>query len=356
MLLPSFSFFLATNAVLHLPPQPTDGLVEREDPKTSAPSDTIKSCSFYYATNPGEDCDYVEQYWGISHKDFVAWNPAVKDDCGGIKAETSYCVEVDGGVTVPSSATKPATKTATTTSSSGPSPTQDDTIQNCNQWHLVVKGDTCDTITKKYSLTTKELIAWNPSVEDDCSVLWAKYYYCVSVPGHKPAKTSTTATSPKPTGPAPLTDTQPGIAESCTTWHVAKKGSQCNTIVAKYGNLNMAKFVKWNPAVNEDCSGLWLGYSYCVGIKSDPATKPKPTSTTKKPTTTKALSTGCTKSHPTPTQPGSTCKCTKWHKVQSKDSCWNLATKYKITEKQFNIWNPEADCVLWKNYHVCVGA
>ncbi|ATY59705.1 LysM domain-containing protein [Cordyceps militaris] len=30
------------------------------------------------------------------------------------------------------------------------------------------------------------------------------------------------------------------------------------------------EFIKWNPAVGEQCTGLFLGYYYCVGIPGTP--------------------------------------------------------------------------------------
>jgi hypothetical protein len=38
-----------------------------------------------------------------------------------------------------------------------------------------------------------------------------------------------------------------------------------------YTNFGNSDFYKWNPAVKNDCSGLWPDYYYCVGV-SGPAT------------------------------------------------------------------------------------
>ncbi len=60
---------------------------------------------------------------------------------------------------------------------------------------------------------------------------------------------------------------KPGIDRPCTLMETA------------YG-LSHARFVAWNPAVKQDCSGLYPGYEYCVSIPNF-----KPTYTTPAPAT-----------------------------------------------------------------------
>ncbi|KAF7550305.1 hypothetical protein G7Z17_g5790 [Cylindrodendrum hubeiense] len=212
-------------------------------------------------------------------------NTSVKEDCSGIEVGFSYCVEVNSGTPV-SSATS---MTPTATPSPTYSPRLNGTVSNCDEWHFAKKGELCDTIVDEYGLTTKEFVKWNPAVGDDCSGLWAKYWYCVSIPGHELANTSTTTTTSTPTSPIAPSETQSGISKDCTRWHVATKGDACDTIVDKYSNLKKATFLTWNPAVEDD-----------------------------------SAATSCTSSHPTPTQPGALCKCKKWHEVTKADSCWSI--------------------------------
>lgn len=61
---------------------------------------------------------------------------------------------------------------------------------------------------------------------------------------------------------------------------------------------------------------------------------------------------------PTPTQPGSLCRCKKWHKVASGQTCATIQSQYAITAANFLLWNPQvgSDCKnLFLNYNVCVG-
>lgn len=77
-----------------------------------------------------------------------------------------------------------------------------------------------------------------------------------------------------PSGP-----TQPGTISSCNNWHTVKTGDSCYTIETDF-KISHADFLKWNPAVSEDCvTNFWGGYAYCVGIDST-ITSSKPSSST----------------------------------------------------------------------------
>ncbi|KAF3389261.1 LysM domain-containing protein [Penicillium rolfsii] len=379
---------------------------------------TASDCTWYdTARDSTYTCEWFELNWGLSHEDFVSYNPSVLDDCSGIKVGNSYCVEANNGQPRPTTTSSTPTSTATPK----PSPTQDGLIDTCKAFYLAVAGDTCDKIVAKYGGTfaTADFIAWNPAVGSDCSGIWAKTYYCVGVPGTPTGNPSTTT----PTGgPSP---TQDGIISTCSRFYQAVAGDTCDKIAAKYGTFSTADFIAWNPAVGEFCSGLQVGYYYCVGIPSTPTTTTTPTGpaptqtgiistcnryhkavdgdscagivkqygtftldqflawnsavgadcgglwlgyyycigvpgTATKPTTTTTTTTtaGCT-SAPTPTQPGAVCACKQWHKVVSGNTCDTIQKQYGITAANFNMWNPQVgtNCAsLWLGYYVCVGA
>ncbi|KAL4721804.1 hypothetical protein ACLX1H_011298 [Fusarium chlamydosporum] len=60
---------------------------------------------------------------------------------------------------------------------------------------------------------------------------------------------------------------QPGIIDGCDKWHYVDNGDGCYSIAEKY-NIKLSNFYSWNPKVGDDCSGLWLHYYVCVGVKS----------------------------------------------------------------------------------------
>ncbi|KAI1466532.1 carbohydrate-binding module family 50 protein [Daldinia caldariorum] len=155
---------------------------------------------------------------------------------------------------------------------------------------------------------------------------------------------------------------QIGIASDCSAYHQARAGDTCSKIAAKYKLSDAADFVKWNPAVEADCSGLRTHYFYCVAIKDgssaldpiDPIDDPKTVSRG----VTTGIPPGCIRVHPTPTQPGSVCRCKLWHEVAMEDTCVSIEAHYQISADDFNKWNPLVGpmCkLLWMGYNVCVG-
>ncbi|KAF9871211.1 hypothetical protein CkaCkLH20_11380 [Colletotrichum karsti] len=305
---------------------------------------TATDCTFYdTAYDNTYTCSVFEDSWGLSHADFVDYNPSVKADCSGIKVGNSYCVEVNYGLPRPT--TKPAPSSTTTTlkpTETGPvkpSPTQEGLIKTCTKFYRAVSGDDCNKITTAQGnvFTLAEFVSWNPAVKSDCSGLWADTYYCVGIPG-TPTKASTTeaaATSKTSTKPAGPTPTQDKIASNCQRYHLAKSGDSCQKIVDQYGTFTLAQFYSWNPAVGSSCSGLWVGYYYCIGIPGTPTKKPTSTTTKKPPANT------CNPAAPTPTQPKPICGCKKWHKVSNGNTCDTIIKQYKITKANFNKWNPD---------------
>lgn len=44
-------------------------------------------------------------------------------------------------------------------------------------------------------------------------------------------------------------------------------GVYCQDMATENG-ITLDELYEWNPALNGDCSGLWLNYAYCVGVAS----------------------------------------------------------------------------------------
>ncbi|KAF4156831.1 hypothetical protein CNMCM6936_000148 [Aspergillus lentulus] len=98
--------------------------------------------------------------------------------------------------------------------------------------------DFCAAIESEFCITFAQFYSWNPGIG-----------------------TTTPASSTSTTGAVP---TETGIS-TCKTYYTAVEGYSCWSIEQAYV-IRADDFVSWNPAVGEDCSGLWLGYSYCVGV------------------------------------------------------------------------------------------
>ncbi|KAM5494830.1 hypothetical protein MaudMau93_000128 [Microsporum audouinii] len=356
---------------------------------------TNPDCTWYLdLVDDSYTCENIEKQWDLSHEIFVAWNPGVKKDCSGLQVGLSVCVEAPMESITSSSTSEASTSSETSIPSPTatgpplPSPTQDGLVGNCTQFYHAVSGDTCGKIISRHKpIMLAQLIEWNPALEKDCTGLWAGYYYCIGIPGIpnasptgisnstisntittmlSTAKPNSTATSTSAAAPGP---TQADIVSNCQRWHKVVSGDICTSLVSQYGTFTLEEFTKWNPAVGEDCSGLWLNYYYCIGRDSKINTQSScanqcrigiPGTPTAKQTTPKPSPTGCTSPGlPSPTQPGAICKCKKWHKVVQGDTCQNIIRKYSISTKSFNKWNPKVgdDCYsLWLRYYVCVGA
>lgn len=62
---------------------------------------------------------------------------------------------------------------------------------------------------------------------------------------------------------------QTGIASDCTQFYQAIADDGCYAIATAY-DITLAQFIEWNPAVGDDCSGLWVDEYYCVATASGP--------------------------------------------------------------------------------------
>ncbi|GKU22227.1 unnamed protein product [Fusarium langsethiae] len=313
----------------------------------------------YYATYSSSSisCQKWVSPWGIKVKEFVEYNPSVKDDCSGLQVGHSYCVEANYGeprVTEQPGASSTQVSEPEPTEDSKPSPTQDGLIKSCTSFYQAKKGDSCSKIIANYgTFDFAEFFKWNPAVEEDCSGIWANTWYCVGVPGTPtaaPTKTAGTTTTTKPTGASKPSTTQDGLIDSCVSFHQAGKGETCAKIISNFGTFDFDTFFKWNPAVNADCSGIWAGYYYCVSVPGTPTQKPSATSP--KPTATGGVQT------PSPIQEGLVKNCNKFHQITSTTTCASIKSYYNLPLSQFIAWNPDVqdDCSnLWAGYWVCVG-
>jgi LysM repeat protein len=143
------------------------------------------------------------------------------------------------------------------------------------------------------------------------------------------------------------------MASNCDAFYYVEKGDTCPSITSAYG-ISTADFIKWNPSVSADCTGLWASYYMCVGVigQSPGTTTTKTTTSAPDPTTPpNGIET------PLPIQPGMVDNCDAFHLVGAGDICDTIAARYKISTTQFVTWNPSvgSSCGgMWANTYVCV--
>lgn len=74
------------------PTSSTSSLVS-PGPQGQTQTDTVTACKGWYTVKAGDSCPNAEKAGGITHSQFLAWNPSVGADCSkGFLAGFSYCV------------------------------------------------------------------------------------------------------------------------------------------------------------------------------------------------------------------------------------------------------------------------
>ncbi|KAI8258752.1 LysM domain-containing protein [Colletotrichum sp. SAR11_239] len=151
----------------------------------------------------------------------------------------------------------------------------------------------------------------------------------------------------------PQLEYDPQTTADCTWWYDNTQATNCNDLLASEG-ITLANFRRWNPSINEACTNLAVGKSYCVEAAFE--TVPSPTDPETPPATTTAPSNGV--ETPQPTQPSLVENCNKFYFVNSGESCAAIASSNGITLANFLSWNPKAgsNCAgLWADAYACVG-
>lgn len=156
-----------------------------------------------------------------------------------------------------------------------------------------------------------DLLAYNPSVNNDCSNLLSGTNICIGLPG--PTWNGTTiagATVTKtdefaPSRTAIPTNAALGTTRKCGKWYNVQYGDYCQ-LVALNNSISLPLFTSINPSINSTCGNLNAGVAYCVWPTAN----------------WNSTNTGVTVPAPTTTPPGTTNKCYDWYIVQSGDGCY----------------------------------
>ncbi|KAK6499974.1 hypothetical protein TWF481_010331 [Arthrobotrys musiformis] len=337
-------------------PQSPKFLRERQNSPLSAAATAIAGCSKWFTPIEGDSCVVVAALNTISVDDFIKWNPSLASgDCDKlIRPGTSYCVYVPPPPPPPPKTTTPAPNPNPTTKESPkptvpgngvstPSPIQSGMIANCNKFHLVASGQSCQDIVSKYKLSIDILFKWNRAIGAQCTNMWADNYLCVGIIGGTPTPTTTKA-PPADGTPSPI---GANTTKNCKKWAFIRSGDTCQAILDRNRDVKstLKDLVRWNPSVKADCSGLIAHYFLCiVGPAAPPSTtKPAPANPT-----------------PSPIQPGQTKNCKGWTLVKQGETCQHILKRHpKVTMAQLFAWNPAIgkDCSkMWAKTYLCVAA
>ncbi|KAJ5933552.1 hypothetical protein N7454_005881 [Penicillium verhagenii] len=231
-------------------------------------SGIISTCDAFYLVVSGDTCSAIATAEDISLDDFYTYNPAVGSSCAGLWV--GYYVCVGSSVVASSSAITTTSTTSSATGISTPAPIQTGMTSTCDEFYLVVSGDSCAAIAADYGITFAEFYSMNPAVGSGCASLWVGDYVCVAsstISTSSVATTSTVATTTSTSGsgvttPSPI---QTGMVSTCDKFYFVVSGDTCAVIAADYG-ITFAEFYAWNPAVGSGCASLWVGDYVCVGV------------------------------------------------------------------------------------------
>ncbi len=157
------------------------------------------SCNSWHTVVAGDGCWAIENEYGITHENFILWNPDISDDCAtNFWAGYAYCVRV-GAV---------ASRTSKSTTSSLIISTSSTTISN-------------PISTSSSVLTTIPTTTLNAT-------------YSIRVPVTSWNSTSTTVETA-----FPPKKTQPGQPSYCNNWHHASVGDTCQRIVGSTARMTL---------------------------------------------------------------------------------------------------------------------
>lgn len=220
--------------------------------------------------------------------------------------------------------------------------------------------------TVNFTVTTVQILAWNPYINGICDSLQAGDYYCTSAPGGlyippPPLANSSyndssqsrggndgsdvgsgTGASPSGVGSNAPSPTQTGIATGCSAYAQADTPGQGCADFAAANSITPAQLYAWNTVLGPggaDCgTQFFLGYYYCVSATTTTSTGP-----------------------PGPTQSGIPNTCDKYAEASAGQACGSFASANSITTAQLYAWNPVLgtngeNCAtsFWADEYYCV--
>ncbi|PHH84578.1 hypothetical protein CDD83_1702 [Cordyceps sp. RAO-2017] len=182
----------------------------------------VNKCSVY-TVKANDTCNGIARGHNITMPQLKLWNPII--DAGYYNlvkiSGTALCVSVPGRpYTLPSSVVT-GIPGAPTTPAPVPGDIANGTTSRCARYHIVKPGEYCNGLVIKYGISQRHFSILNPSVNTNCTNLYAHESYCVAAPGYSSA--ATTATTQPSTAfsllpdssmtPYPRNDTRLPLAE-----------------------------------------------------------------------------------------------------------------------------------------------
>ncbi|KAK4443888.1 hypothetical protein QBC34DRAFT_310143 [Podospora aff. communis PSN243] len=337
------------------------------------------NCNAFHTVVSGDGCISISALYGITLAQFYEWNPDIEDDCAtNFWLGSAYCVGVGAAIISSASSSAPPLSSAASASSSVPSsvissassistppysplhpiteypittipiettfpPTRTQSGQpaSCTNWYLPDARENCANVIAQFSgLTPEELLAWNPTLGEDCGGLYAGWWVCVGVRTSRTIDmdftTSDITSVDVPTATEFTSQTWPtissyvpepthaGTVAGCLEYAKAEADDTCLNFVDGE-MLTEAQFFELNPGLEDNCEGLWANYYYCIVGPNGILNYPSPT----------------TDVAPTPTPSGQINTCVRWFMPGLGLNCAGIAHAFgSFSEAEFISWNP----------------
>lgn len=127
----------------------------------------------------------------VTMTQFLTWNPNILGSCGFLQDVQRICKSPPGGHFSGTGVIYAPTAAGSYYSTATPAePTQSGTISDCGLFYNVVSGDTCNSITLRFGISTVELQKLNTFIWDNCTNLWLDNSVCVAEVSAAPTSTN----------------------------------------------------------------------------------------------------------------------------------------------------------------------
>ena len=276
-------------------------------------SGSSSSVSQYYTVQSGDSVWGIANKYGISMNNLISWN--------NIKNNFIY----PGQRLV----VKKGISGSTTTNETPSKPTQNNnkpsgnTTSSATQYYTVQSGDSVWGISNKYNISMSSLVSWN-NIKNNFIYPGQRLVVKKGTSG----STTTNNTPSKPTQNTnkPSTNKPANTNNSSgKTYYTVQSGDSVWGISNKYG-ISMNTLVSWNNIKN---NFIYPGQRLVVKNGSASTTNNKPAQNT----------TAAKPSNNTNTSNTGNSGQNQYYTIQSGDSVWAVANKYKISMDQFRQWN-----------------
>ncbi|KAK6215152.1 hypothetical protein QIS74_08171 [Colletotrichum tabaci] len=321
-----------------------------------------------YSVQIGDTCASIARSVNATYAQIISWNSEIDLACSNLAEVkgSEICVSNPlGNYALPSNSQ--GVPTIVTTAAPVPAPTPDKTNDHCGEYHLVEPGEDCSIFIFKFTITLKDFLDMrslflNPQVWENCTNVWADYYYCVrpvgyisTYPGYLPPTTTKefiqTPTTDLPyvedlfakyTSTEPIINVANGTRLDCYdyVWLDTIADSilaDCWAMTLVY-DVPQEDFILWNPSLRENPEEFPKSYGYPCTLSASSSYCAALASPTAAPTSTPAP--------PSPRAAGEIANCTTWYSPESGDSCAVVLDRTSLTLDEFFTFNPsvKGDC------------